>query len=224
MNAEKLLSFLATLKVGGEPADQCRWLVAFGNWDGEPLTRTDWRGLKTELNTFVWASTWKGPTRGLATPVTVPMVSGWPRKVSQQQVRDGHQGVRRVLTQVARGARDPDWHDDWASVGAVRLLTRRAISDGRPVVYVKGLFADVLTLTAFFHLTQGDVAPVRRCQECGTFFVRSGRQKFCLDDTRCAREKRKKYWAGYAASPEGQQARRRQLDALRVQRARKRTT
>ena len=212
MKASKLLTELAKL-TASSPASQYRWLVAFANWDGEPLSRDEWRDLKKELSVFfvrAGSSRTRARSRARANRLVVPLPTA-SRRMSQRDLTAAHQGVRRVLAQMARD--DHDWHgSDFVAVGSVQLLAQRAIFGGR-VAYLKGRFADVLPLTAFFLCMYGDVEPMRQCPACGRFFVRVRRQLNCRDAT-CKKKRDQVYFSSYAKTPKGLAARQRQYEAF----------
>ena len=210
MKASKLLRELATLRVAS-PADQRQWFVTFANWDGGLLSAGEWRQLKKEIAVYFALGLSAVRQRELERLVVVEW-TGW-RRITRNDLKRAHRGVRRVLTQATQRM-DKTWTGfHYVPIRSLQYSSVLPPGGGQLLTSLKGGLADALPYCAYVLTTQGDAEPLRQCPACKRFFVRVRRQKFCQNGD-CAKKRRQDYFARYVTTPKGREARRRQYETF----------
>lgn len=95
---------------------------------------------------------------------------------------------------------------------SVETRVTRTVLRGPPGPYLmsSGSSEDVLMELLQQCLLSGGGEKLRRCSECRTLFVRTGRQTYCRRSG-CEAQRRQSYWQAYVVTPTGRKARRRAL-------------
>lgn len=146
-------------------AQRLTWLAGFANDDLQGLREGDWLNLQDDLSRFL------GPHAsglvGVPDPETAPPTAG--------AVRNLQGATREVLSVVSGGPR-----------GVRSTLIRTAIAwepsgDGAVAIRSRGSLKDVFLTQLLFLLLEGGADRMLRCPapECGRFFWKSRRQKYC---------------------------------------------
>ena len=207
-------------------AEKLQFAIGFLERDLSHISETEWPTFRDELRRFFRSP---GKKHAILQVRTTGLTQKWPKRFPKRKMLELQREVRQVFQRIlsARSKRS-NWESEPVASSAVQVDVSVTIGltyaleeeERRPMLFMgirKGTTRDLFLVVFFRALSEAGTRAVRRC-ECGRYFARVRRQKYC-NNLECLKRRTKAYWAAYINSPKGVAARKRQYSKWSVDRA-----